>query len=1264
MMSQTPSQTSAGRAPAHRSISTLFPAPLFEDKSLGKTFGGISRDGSHGWIVGDSELFVFDLQGEDGPRRKAELAADLQEDQATAEKFLCVTEVTIRGESFLAASTRELQGGDSALLLFDLRSCKICSTIKLPYSASAILQLDGLSGHKLSAEHEPLLTQFASCLLLGTTGGHLLALDLDFVHHRQEVREMELKYPGTEFDPVRFSAEHPNHIPCVALNSEQHQGGRFQYQQDRGDAILLPEKAVHVTALAYSREFDALAVGFNFGTFQLWSLTAERMLYSSPIGEGGLATKVPVSHFLFQCDQDAADLTGSAYLWIGRSTISSPLHSSTHAAEVQLFNIKFKAGPSIGHIGSEYKKTLSAPPQAAKIIGIHLLTPREHAAEAEDGGDEQEVGGTDWDSEAGAPAVVESRSPWVLFVWEVQAADGSANRLHMGLFNLDLVSVTAGFVPLAYPFQKEKACLAMWVDPTSVSDFFACTSGLFAEERERLRTFAASAHTLPISFDVSCLYIDTYTHCSWLSDQEKALSVFGQQLLPWVDPSLGLQTTYQECKNAGLLHTLPGDPVSDAERDYRFQYKALFDMCLRLQLTSSICHLATLTRDDGVYVFPNPRIVLEWAWERYSAFNDALNDHSSNLYLSTLSVGNRRAESAFADQLRRIAGRMWGVKHVFEALLSRHDNTDKGQKNLEEKYQQVVHALQHLKLMMWVREKIENWLFVGDSQTIDDQFQERRQRRKELYAETQRRLTGHVKEDVDLDESMSTSSDDEPSLFIELLLAAHPMDQPLYYPPHHLSDFLRTLFSSTAHPEPLKHAIVYYCLRDLVGWGKIKESLLQDYARRFHLATPYVRLVEGLWGLDRGLPEDIPTAWKNLTEVSGDAAAILENWKGRVLRLLYDLGARAQALYFLRWMQPPAVTPADAILHMQILLESDLLSQAFNYQRLRFASAATPAELAVRRTLLEHLFQFFLATGRMNELFKFHLDAGEEEALVHFLTAKAKGPGLEQLIHFFLQRGRYVEAMRAYKELTSSAVPLLPPERAQFLECLIQNYKLALPSVALQPPPSLSWPSSLPGTSASSSTTTAPSSSSSTSSSSSSSLSFSLLSVFPAPASSLAMSSSAPSTPSSPAAAPTEQISFPVSPFGAPPSLQTPKRGWRSRPTDDDLTSPSNRALLASPFKTPLQPQQQTMSPFAPSTTSRSPRRPAGSRVFGGALVASPTLLASSPRGSLASPVASSQLASPLYRASPVAALPKAVVEETEEPAPVKRRLADRKSVV
>lgn len=46
--------------------------------------------------------------------------------------------------------------------------------------------------------------------------------------------------------------------------------------------------------------------------------------------------------------------------------------------------------------------------------------------------------------------------------------------------------------------------------------------------------------------------------------------------------------------------------------------------------------------------------------------------------------------------------------------------------------------------MLWVREKIENWLFLGDAQRMADEFQERRERRKERYAETQRRLADQV----------------------------------------------------------------------------------------------------------------------------------------------------------------------------------------------------------------------------------------------------------------------------------------------------------------------------------------------------------------------------------------------------------------------------------------------------------------------------------------------------------------------------------------
>jgi len=918
------------------------------------------------------------------------------------------------------------------------------------------------------------LACFGSCLVLGMAGGHLLALDLAPLHCRKEVREVDLHHLEQErddYDPDSFAAMHPDPVPCIAHNSSHHQHGRFSYRQDPGGSILLPEKTVHVTALAYTPQLDALVVGFNFGTLQLWSLTAERLLYSSPIGEGGLATKVPVSHFLFQ---DSNQPAGLVHLWVGRSAISSPLHSLSQVAEVQLLKIKFKDAASV-QITSEYRKPFSTVP-VAKIIDILLLDPREQNGEAEDVDEENEVGGM-------------ARMPWALFVWEVDTED-APKRVHMGLFNIDLAATT-GFVSLAYPFQKEKACLALHVDPASISDFFACTKGLFPEERDRLCTYAASNRTLSLSFDVACLYVDAYTCCSWLSDQEKALDIFAQPTQPWVDQSLGLQTTYQNCKSVGLLATLSSD---GSERDYRFQYRALFDMCLRKQLSACICTLATLERDDGSYLFTNPRVILEWAWDKYSAYDTALNDPGGSLYLSTLSVGNQQEESAFSAQLRTMAGRLSGLQHVFQALLSRHDNTTKGQRNLEDKYQCVVHTLQHLKVMMWVRAKIENWMFLGDSKTLQAQFQKRKDKRKEIHANTEQWLAcqqeGKKKMEEKEEDESKRGTATSARLFIELLLDAFPSEQPLHYPPHNMSNFLRILFAS-AHPEPLKHSIVYYYLRDLVGWGEIygRPLLLEEYARCFHLDAPYRHLMEGLWGLDCGSPEDIRHASNHLAQVSGEAALILKDWSGQVLRALYDARAWSYALRFMRWMDPPAVSCVEVILHLQILLENHLPSHAFNLQR-------ECSSDSLRRTLLGQIFEFFAhRRGTVIDVLKLHLDAAEEEAFISYLTVSLKELGLEQLVHYFLQRGRYNEAMRAYKDLTSQ----LSLDRLASLDFLIQNYKLALPSVAL------------PETSPS-------------------------ISHNPRPTS--------PTLPSTFSAS--ERVLFPMSPFGGPPSLRSPKPGWRS----------------------------------------------------------------------------------------------------------------------
>lgn len=56
--------------------------------------------------------------------------------------------------------------------------------------------------------------------------------------------------------------------------------------------------------------------------------------------------------------------------------------------------------------------------------------------------------------------------------------------------------------------------------------------------------------------------------------------------------------------------------------------------------------------------------------------------------------GSKREAKIFNESLRILTGRVWSLQHVLGALLSRSDNTEKGQKNLEEKYERLAHTLQ------------------------------------------------------------------------------------------------------------------------------------------------------------------------------------------------------------------------------------------------------------------------------------------------------------------------------------------------------------------------------------------------------------------------------------------------------------------------------------------------------------------------------------------------------------------------------------------
>jgi len=88
---------------------------------------------------------------------------------------------------------------------------------------------------------------------------------------------MPRKYTRCDSDLVLF----------ILFSARYHKAGVLDFPQasERGkflDTKQLPEKGVLVTSLHYIPQLWCLAVGYNFGCFQLWSLYTGVLLYSSP----------------------------------------------------------------------------------------------------------------------------------------------------------------------------------------------------------------------------------------------------------------------------------------------------------------------------------------------------------------------------------------------------------------------------------------------------------------------------------------------------------------------------------------------------------------------------------------------------------------------------------------------------------------------------------------------------------------------------------------------------------------------------------------------------------------------------------------------------------------------------------------------------------------------------------------------------------------------------------------------------------------------
>ncbi|KAJ1736713.1 hypothetical protein LPJ72_001156 [Coemansia sp. Benny D160-2] len=275
-------------------------------------------------------------------------------------------------------------------------------------------------------------------------------------------------------------------------------------------------------------------------------------------------------------------------------------------------------------------------------------------------------------------------------------------------------------------------------------------------------------------------------------------------------------------------------------------------------------------------------------------------------------------------------------------------------------------------------------------------------------------------------------------LFIDILLhmagvSASEKDGHGVYPPKSPSEQSRFIarIDSSDLDNLKKHCIVYYLVLDYAadhlvsGNGTYAEfeddslahvnSLAMRYSNETIIPRHFVYLMRGYWLMDHG---QITAGVSYLSDPT-----VIADWAPKIFSSIVSSGHFKAGLQFLNSttaMGQPRLEdqPSNASLVMEVLLHCDI-GRAFTFQR-KYTS--TPD---LRDVLLSQLLSFaFSPQARravVNRLSVFPFDTSEEAALnAYCLRTDTAIHAKDFLALYYVNRGRYVEAIRLFKDISKA----------------------------------------------------------------------------------------------------------------------------------------------------------------------------------------------------------------------------------------------------
>lgn len=900
-------------------------------------------------------------------------------------------------------------GGGTAIHVVDPSTSRMQASFALSYLASQLC---------------PVYDGGDVQLAVGTMEGRLLLVDLDLkgrsaVDWSGGTRSTPvISYKsGVDRDEQRADALARGHFLHREFGGARHgwQGQIGPFPDCSGAPQTYAGDNRCISALSYFPETGTLAAGYRFGGWDLWAISsdgAEPVLHQP--APAALPEGLEVKQMAYQVPADDDWMC----LWIGYGEPEYELQDDGEAAMVVLFQLKYSEHDlghpfdAIDHCNVKWVHCLGAaaragsgglPPtqiQSIRVVDSHGRSARQRAADAAS-------------VRAGLVEESEPVPTYVVLTWSANAPEMQARPMfYVGIFDLEKWNNER------YPPELSNDCrnayfstyaLGPASDGTLVLDCRADPCSLQAWKspysHEGDVDFNDMKQRNTMSFDARVLSVDRgVAELRFVSAQHKVLGRIADGGILNITSRTALA---QALDDAELAPRDLAESTNDAGGNEMLWL--LLDTAMVFgQEESIVKEFARGAQVEGADVLQY------YHWFRSILLR--LTNRKRRLANSLFNAGlGKSAASMLRGQLS-LFKRLSDVYLAFISLPALQNGANVGHKNLEHTWTLIGKELAHAHILDWVftssgvEEALRENVCRYDAACGRLGFEYNEVRRK--YADR-----GHG------------------VVLADKLAAVAQCPEIVVYPPRSLKELV-SLFNTrtvdSSHRD-LLHRLMYLFIHES------RPEAASQFAQQFGVSAETQQTLRLFSQIDRDLLD------RNSPGFSIGTAAV-EGQDGLILRALSDHSFFRQALFFIRTKQPALPSREDVMLCIGVFMANRATADALAYIR-RAEDPDTRAEA------LQVYFRAGEEARKMHEVLQLPLDHEEENRLEEYLLGSPLSPqSQDALVFFYLQRGRYVEAIRTHRRFAEAKPPGLTAAEMDRLRCrgrLLDGYKRLLPQTQL-----------------------------------------------------------------------------------------------------------------------------------------------------------------------------------------------------------------------